>query len=106
MTSLLSVAILFRHGARGPGDSETSAWEESDGVVSQWQEHEFENLSSTGVQQLKDLGQWFAKKYVLSELYIKTPKVFFRGSKSDRAVESGRDFVNSFNKTLGGSGVS
>lgn len=100
MSSLLSVAILFRHGARGPGDSEASAWEERDEVVSQWEHSELEKLSLAGVKQLKDVGMWFAKKYVSSELYIKTPKVYFRGSKSDRAVDSGRDFVNSFNATL------
>ena len=101
MSSLLSVTILFRHGARGPGDSETSAWEAADDVTAQWHENEFENLSSVGVQQLKDLGKWFARKYVLSGLYINEPKAFFRGSKSDRAVESGRDFISSFNATLG-----
>lgn len=48
MSKLLSVSILFRHGARGPGDSETSAWEEHDPVVNQWEEHEMENLSTVG----------------------------------------------------------
>jgi hypothetical protein len=99
-SSLLSVSILFRHGARGPGDSETSAWEATDPVVSQWAEHEVENLSTSGMQMLRDLGVWFARKYVLDGALIPQPRACFRGSKSDRAVDSGRDFVSHFNATL------
>lgn len=51
---------------------------------------------------LKDVGAWFARKYILSEdRLIPNPRPFFRMSKSDRAVDSGRDFVNAFNATLG-----
>jgi hypothetical protein len=32
----------------GPGDSETSAWDDSDDVVLQWNEHEHEKLTSIG----------------------------------------------------------
>jgi hypothetical protein len=69
---------------------------------------------------IRDLGHWFARKYVVGnygnvvgghkqrlqqrnsdgETTAALPCVFFRGSKSDRAVESGRDFVTSFNATL------
>ncbi len=101
MASLLSATILHRHGARGPGDSETSAWESTDEVVTQWKAEEFENLSAVGVQQIKDLGQWFARKYTNDNIGgFKNPRVFFRCSKSARAVESGRDFVSGFNSVL------
>lgn len=99
-SQLLSVTILHRHGARGPGDSETSAWNESDEVITQWKQEEFEKLTPTGVKQIQLLGQWFAKTYIKDEL-IREPSVFFRGSKSDRAVESGRDFVSGFNDAVG-----
>ena len=102
---LKSVSILYRHGARGPGDSETSAWPEHDPVVTQWKESECENLSSVGVRQIRDLGRWFCLRYVKNETIaagvISSPNVFFRGSKSDRAVESGRDFISGFNDEYG-----
>jgi hypothetical protein len=99
---LISAAVLFRHGARGPGDSELSAWDDKDEIVTQWLPTEVENLSSRGIGQIVALGKWFAKKYVGLHTYsIAEPATFFRGSVSDRAVESGKDFVRSFNTTLG-----
>jgi hypothetical protein len=100
--SLISATILFRHGARGPGDSELSAWDASDCIVTQWNECELENLSSNGVQQIGELGKWFALRYLgKSRKMISSPKPFFRGSISDRAVESARDFVVAFNRMAG-----
>ena len=98
--TLLSVSILFRHGARGPGDSELSAFPESDPIVTQWQESELENLSRRGIQQISELGKWFALNYTGPGKIVK-PKPFFRGSIADRAVDSARDFVSAFNSTLG-----
>jgi hypothetical protein len=99
---LISASILFRHGARGPGDSELSPWSENDEVVTQWQESEVENLSSRGISQIASLGKWFARKYIgPGRQGVAVPVTFFRGSISDRAVESGKDFVRSFNETVG-----
>lgn len=101
-TKVISSSILHRHGARGPGDSETSAWEETDPVVTQWQEGECENLTKAGVKQIRHLGEWYARG-VLNRIRENDEELrpFFRCSKSDRAKESGRDFITAFNETVG-----
>ena len=66
-------------------------------MCSQWDESEFEVLTTVGHTMITNLGTWFAKKYS-SE--FATPKVMFRCSKSARAMESGLDFVRAFNMAI------
>lgn len=101
MPRLLSSTILHRHGSRGPGASELSPFARDHPVHSQWHEDELEELSYSGHIQIVVLGAWFARKYVLSGLLdAGEGKTYWRCSKSDRAVESGYDFVKGFNDTL------
>ena len=66
-------------------------------VCSQWNESDYEELTPVGHTMITTLGTWFAKKYT-SKLFA--PKVMFRCSKSGRAMESGLDFVQAFNKYI------
>jgi hypothetical protein len=103
MAKLISASILFRHGARGPGDSESSAWEKSDEVVTQWQTDEFENLSPVGRQMITLLGAYCARRYSPERFRSNRNRLVtsFRSSKADRARESGEDFVTGFNNFAG-----
>ena len=61
-----------------------------------------EVLSSSGHSQIVILGAWFASRYVESGLLDGSPgKTLWRSSKSDRALESGYDFVKGYNDTAG-----
>jgi hypothetical protein len=62
---------------------------------------EFNACYLIGVRQIRSLGKWFARKYVKILTENSALKVFFRSSKSDRAKESGIDFVTSFNESIG-----
>lgn len=97
---LRAVAILHRHGARGPGDSELAPWHEDDHVSKQWLPHECENLSVVGVQQLRSLGSWVAQTYIHPDSTGKIKMLYRCSTKSDRARESGKDFVTAFNEKL------
>ena len=57
---MLSVSILHRHGSRGPGGSELKPWGDNteNGVVSQWQPEEIENLTTTGHILMESLGRF------------------------------------------------
>lgn len=101
--NVLSRSILFRHGARGPGESELSAWEKDHPVVAQWKAEEIENLSSIGEIQMKSLGRWFCGK--CDDLGQKANDVKFSTSKSSRAAESGQYFVDAYSNTKLISGI-
>ena len=59
-------------------------------------------LSTVGRSQIEVLGAWFAQRYVLSgALEAPSDKIHWRSSKSDRALESGYDFVKGFNDKIG-----
>ena len=61
-----------------------------------------EMLSSAGHSQIIILGAWFAKRYVMSGLLdAGGGKTYWRSSKSDRALESGYDFVEGYNEAVG-----
>lgn len=94
---LLSRSILFRHGARGPGDSELKPWDNTHPIVMQWKSNELENLSAVGIAQAEVLGNWFAKQ--CKDSTIKTYRYF--SSKSDRAAEFGEKFLVSFQNEIG-----
>jgi len=103
-SKILSRSILFRHGARGPGESELSAWEKVHPVVTQWKEEEIENLSSIGESQMTSLGSWFCQK--CNDLEQKSTEIAFSTSKSSRASESGQLFINGYSQTkLSSSGI-
>lgn len=102
MPRLLSVSILHRHGSRGPGASELTPWSDDHPVKSQWKEHEKENLSSVGHMQCEVLGEWYVDRYIRSGAVDAEPcRIFWRCSKSDRAKESGDDFIVGFNRAMG-----
>ena len=96
---LCGVSILHRHGARGPGDSELKLWiteEEENGKktkkiepVTKWQNDELENITGVGKEMITNLGKWFQKKYNLDN----NSDINWYSSKSDRAKESGVDFM-------------
>lgn len=119
---MLSVSILHRHGSRGPGMSELKPWgDHSDnGVVSQWQPKEIENLTTTGHILVSSLGRFFSERYIMDaedpanerevpmdepdeeyqELKLERDIVskgnlgrsMWRCSRSNRVFESGTDF--------------
>lgn len=102
MPKLLSVTMLHRHGSRGPGASELTPWSDDHPIKSQWKLEERENLSSVGRLQCELLGQWYVNEYINSGALETSPqRVFWRCSKSDRAKESGEDFVRGFNNAIG-----
>lgn len=101
---VLSRSILFRHGARGPGESELSAWEKDHPVAAQWKEEEIENLSTVGESQMKSLGAWFSSR--CADLGQKASDVKFSTSKSSRAAESGQLFVDAYISTRSSQGMS
>lgn len=94
---ILSRSILFRHGSRGPGESELSIWEKDHPVATQWKEEEIENLSNIGRSQMSSLGTWFCSR--CDDLGEKSKVIQFNTSKSSRAIESGNLFVSSYSKT-------
>ena len=77
-------------------------WPDDCPVKSQWLEPERENLSSTGHKQCEVLGQYYVERYVKSEAVdTDASRIFWRCSKSDRAKESGDDFILGFNRAFG-----
>jgi hypothetical protein len=90
---IISQSILFRHGARGPGDSELACWESNHSVVTQWKDEEIENLSNIGLLQMSRLGSWFASRFSSDSSSMLCR---FFSSKSSRAALSGQIFINSF----------
>jgi len=100
---LVSATIMHRHGARGPGESELSPWDESSRIFTQWDEKDLEVINRPGHVQMGALGIWFAE-YITRHGLLNDPsscEVLWRCSKSDRAKESGEDFVSSVNDSLG-----
>ena len=97
---LVSITILHRHGARGPGESELSPWDDASpsDVKRQWKHEEIEVLTPVGHEQIKTLGAWYAHR---SKQVSDEASYFWRSSKSGRARESGEDFVQAFNATIG-----
>lgn len=112
MPRLISVSILHRHGARGPGGciysisalffliyiriaSELSPWQDDHPIRTEWNSSDLENITPAGKEQAERLGEWFASKYAGS---VDLKPVFWRCSKSERAEESGYDFIKGFNK--------
>ena len=77
--------------------SEVAPFATSVDVCSQWDESDFEELTTVGHTMITSLGTWFAKKYTSQ---FSVPKVMFRCSKSGRATESGLDFVKAFNAVI------
>jgi hypothetical protein len=97
---LISISILHRHGARGPGKSELSPFNDENIIKTQWKTDEFEVITSAGHQHIKNLGAWYARRCEqLSHDSAASinPTYFWRCSKSDRAIESGEDFTSAFN---------
>lgn len=72
-------------------------WEVDHPIPSLWPESEREDLNTTGHEMMTYLGAWFADKYVTSGI-IPTSElsVLWRCSKSDRAADSGVDFMAAF----------
>jgi hypothetical protein len=99
---LVSVTILHRHGARGPGESELSPWDETSKVMTQWDEKDLEVITKVGHTMMESLGVWFAEYLTRHGLMTNTTpaQALWRCSKSDRAKESGEDFISSLNKAL------
>ena len=100
-SKLLSVSILHRHGARGPGKSELKPFSASSPVSTQWNEEELEKLTTLGHDQISTLGEYFANKYIIGGLIeVKdSNETFWRSSKAERARESGDEFTRSVNAT-------
>ena len=99
---LLSVSLLHRHGARGPGESELKPFNPDAPTKCQWKKEEEEEITSIGAMQMKELGKHFAAKYLpyfsggqLNE------KTFWRSSKSGRAKDSGLELVKGINEIAG-----
>lgn len=99
---LASVTILHRHGARGPGESELSPWDETSKILTQWKENDLETITKVGHVMMESLGGWFADYLTRHGLMTNTipSQALWRCSKSDRAKESGEDFISSLNKAL------
>lgn len=100
---LVSATIMHRHGARGPGESELSPWDENSKVFTQWDEKDLEVINRPGHVQMESLGIWFAE-YITRHGILESSAlcdVLWRCSKSDRAKESGEDFVSTVNAALG-----
>ena len=102
---LLSVSLLHRHGARGPGGSELKPFEETSPTKQQWKKEEEEEITIVGNEQMIQLGTYFASKYI--PIFNRegkdnlTGRTFWRSSKAARAKESGVSLVkglNSFDK--------
>lgn len=100
-SKLITVTILHRHGARGPGASELSPWDDNckNDIKRQWKENEIEAIHATGHAQIKTLGEWFVSK--AKEVSAEEVAYFWRCSKSGRARESGEDFTQAFNAKIG-----
>jgi hypothetical protein len=82
--------------------SELTPWPDECPVKSQWAEHERENLTTVGHKQCEILGEYYVERYIKSgAVYTEPSRVFWRCSKSDRAKESGEDFVLGFNRAMG-----
>ena len=108
---LVSVTILHRHGARGPGESELGPWtsklkQQQVGTganvesrkpiaLSQWKHEELENITPIGHALVFNLGLWFAQKYA-RKVDSRRSSTCWRSSKSGRALESGYDFIRGF----------
>ena len=83
--------------------SELTPWPDDHPVKSQWKENERENLSSVGHMQCELLGEWYVDRYIRSgAVDAERSRIFWRCSKSDRAKESGDDFIVGFNRAMGG----
>ena len=52
-------ALVFRHGARGPGRSELKPFLDTD-VEAQWAPEDIEELTAVGREQMRAVGRWFA----------------------------------------------
>jgi len=102
-SKILSVSILHRHGARGPGDSELKQLAEGNLGKTQWEASDIENITEMGHQNLKTLGVWYCKyaKKCFKNCEWSEDHFIWRVSKSERAKESAVDFVESFNQEFG-----
>ena len=77
-------------------------WADENPVKAQWGENERENLTTVGHRQCEVLGEYYVERYIKSGAVETEPsRVFWRCSKSDRAKESGDDFVLGFNRAMG-----
>ena len=93
----VSSSILFRHGARGPGKSEIAPWDKSFPVVSQWDESQLEQLTDTGINQMRLLGSYISHRCSQLNLPLPTCDNYrYFSSKEGRARDSGVEFVSSF----------
>jgi len=100
MASLLSVTILHRHGSRGPGDSELKPWEGTSSLAfHQWDPKEYEVISPVGRVMIKNLGKLMCDRYINTSILgvVNNEQIRWRCSSSERARESGDDFVHGFN---------
>lgn len=98
---LISVSILHRHGARGPGKSELSPWNDDHPVVSQWDPEDIENTTKIGQIMMLSLAQWFSSYLRKNNLFeLNKSAIIWRSSRSSRAKESGCDFVHEINKII------
>lgn len=77
--------------------SEMTPWDADHSIPLNWPEDERERLNPTGHEMMAYLGAWFANKYVCAGLIpISELSVLWRSSKSERAAESGVDFMAAF----------
>ena len=101
--SLLSLSVLHRHGSRGPGDSELKPWEGTNSLAfHQWDPTEYEVISPVGRVMIKNLGKTICERYIASNALgvVNKEQVRWRCSSSERARESGDDFVMGFNNSI------
>lgn len=104
---LIHTSIVFRHGARGPGKSELQKFDNSEcPVVKQWMESEMEDITTLGMHQMFELGQWFVTGFLMHADRVgklqrnfspasptaKMP-VLWRSSNVKRVIESGESFI-------------
>ena len=98
---LRSVAIVFRHGARGfTGSSQAALLRYGAGsahACNDWAAAELEHITSVGEQQMRALGAWFGARYAPLVRNTRRPangvSLKWRSSLTQRVVESGAAFL-------------
>ena len=79
-------------------ESEMSPWEPDDLVKKQWLSEDYENITTVGHRQCWALGQWFHSYTSAANIKQGVNEVFWRSSSSERAKESGEDFIAGYNQ--------
>lgn len=113
-SEVIGSIILMRHGARALNESAWSKlrkWRPESGgeehAMDEWKHEELEHVTGVGVEQVEQLGKWYATQLisnaprVVASVAGGSGRVRWTSSPTPRVVDSGHSFIKGMRSVLG-----